>query len=200
MSKTCSECNNLCKTDSYGPDLYGYFWCDRKREKTLANQDECRHFTEHPTRTTSEAQETYKLSVDKNKPSSCFITTICCEILGLSDNCAYLQCLRSFRDGYMSRSNKGLNSLYMYDSVGPLIADYIKRQENQKDVASNMFYGYILPAFNAICDGNDELAQDIYTQMVNSLMNKEFLNAPSLLLQVEEPRIVKTKTLGHARI
>lgn len=116
--------------------------------------------------------------------SSCYITTIICDVLGLEDNCGVLNTLRDFRDNTMQKNVKYLPLLLEYDVVGPQISSLIKQEYSKtKDIELwTQFYNfYLVPTFNLINENKNEEAVSRYIEMVSSL--KEYFALESINLE-----------------
>jgi len=104
--------------------------------------------------------------------SSCFITTVVCNILGYDDNCFVLESLRDLRDKYMQPNEDCKKDLYDYDTVGPQIAEILDNDYNEsKDttVANELYLKYILPAAIEAKQDRPNNAITIYKRMTNML-------------------------------
>lgn len=69
----------------------------------------------------------------RESTSSCYITTIVCNLMGNNDSCAVLNTLRSFRDNFLQKDEKYAKILYEYDTIGPLIASCLNEQFSKMD-------------------------------------------------------------------
>lgn len=104
--------------------------------------------------------------------SSCYITTIICDVLGFEDDCSILNTLRYFRDNTMQKDIKYLPLLLEYDVIGPQIANNIQREySNTKDIELwTQFYNfYLVQTANLIKENKQEEAVNCYIEMVSSL-------------------------------
>lgn len=121
----------------------------------------------------------------KSSSSSCYITTIVCNILKYDDNCHCLNILRKFRN-YMLTQPCLLSILYEYDVVGPIISKNIMEDENKKQIATHLYNNYIEPTVRLIENNFYDLAIKKYVEMVNSL--KKLYNI-DMVLNIEEEKI-----------
>lgn len=121
--------------------------------------------------------DNYKYS----KPSSsCFITTVVCDTLGMDDNNMYLTILRNFRKNYLQKKPDGIKVLEEYDTIGPVIAQCIRKDEKKNEVAQGVFVNSILPVINDICEGKNVSAIKRYTSMTRNLISKYGLETLTL--------------------
>ena len=93
------------------------------------------------------------------------------DILDLPDDTFCLEVLRQYRDTYLVNTDGGLEILEDYDTVGPIISEYIKNDENNFDIAKTMYNQYINPAIKNIMQGYNENALYIYENMTLDLMD-----------------------------
>lgn len=80
----------------------------------------------------------------------CFITTVTCKILGAPDDNIILKILRSFRDGVLQKDKAYAEILKFYDTVGPMIAEYLEADENRREIANNIYCNYLVPISGSI--------------------------------------------------
>lgn len=156
---TCSECTYLNLNKERDKD--GQFWCEEKLEWFYADSAECKSYCKADNRSSSVAESHRKYSKEKQSSGGCFITTMLCEILGLKDDNIYLQILREFRNNYLQKNPNTINILKEYDFVGPLIAQKLKNDPNNKIVAREYFCNYII-----------EITEDIYNSRFNNAINR----------------------------
>lgn len=127
---------------------------------------------------------------NRRSSSSCYLTTIVCNILNYPDNSDYLVTLRKFRDNYMRLKPNLLPILYEYDVIGPLLSKYISDDKNKNQVASNLLNNYIIPVTNLIKSNNYEQAINKYIEMVNKL--KQLYNV-DITLNIENTNEITGK-------
>ncbi len=105
----------------------------------------------------------------------CYITTIVCDILELSDDCGLLETLRGFRNNVMQKEPKYKKVLYEYDIVGPQIAKYLMedygKSEDREEIIG-LFNFFILPTVKYINEKNYPEAVDRYTKLTEALIDK----------------------------
>ena len=109
----------------------------------------------------------------KHEESSgpCFITTVACEILGLSDNHEVLNTLRGFRDNVLQKDEKYAEILKVYDAIGPMVADAIRNDENREQVALDLYKSSLLPIVEEIKNNNYVRAIKHYLYMTLFLVS-----------------------------
>lgn len=98
----------------------------------------------------------------------CFLTTACCEALGLADDCFELRTLRRFRDRVMLASEEGTQEVRVYYALAPAIARALSRPEN-RGRARDLYYRFILPCTVLVRLGCTAQARALYRRMVVDL-------------------------------
>jgi hypothetical protein len=101
----------------------------------------------------------------------CFLTTACCDMAGLADDCFELRVLRQFRDTVLSRMPGGREEIELYYDVGPGIAEAIARPGEERALAK-VYAGTILPCVGLILVGAHGAARARYVAMVRGLMDR----------------------------
>lgn len=166
MIDYCSECTYL-KID--GDKNYGKFWCENMKEWKYASSKKCDYYCDAYSRRSSDANAAYKYSEDSKKPD-CYLTTIICDILAMDDNNIYLNNMRSLRNNYLQKNEKGLEILLQYDIVGPQISKLISSDSGKFNIAYTLFNKYISPITLDIIDKRYEDAIIRYQEMTNKLI------------------------------
>lgn len=105
----------------------------------------------------------------------CFITTACCQMLNKPDDCYELTLLRRYRDGYLAEQPDGEELIAMYYDVAPSIVKHINRQPDSAAIYSRIYTEYLLPCIRMIERGELSECRELYTEMVNDLKEKYFL-------------------------
>ena len=146
------ECIDCTHMDPYDKK-WNKFYCLYNHYYVEANSPSCRHFNK------------------KKMPSTCYLTTIACDILGYKDDAYPLQTLRDFRDNYMKMNSEYDQVLEDYDIVGPMICDKLEEDENNVEVARSMMNNYIAPAVMLIDDKHYDYAIRLYECMTIDLMH-----------------------------
>lgn len=113
--------------------------------------------------------------------SSCFITTICCQILGKDDNDPIMTNLRNFRKNVLRENQKYYFILKEYDVIGPMIADALINDKDKEELAFCFYQSTILPVNDFINQKNYDDAVSLYLLMTKALieyygLNQEYQN------------------------
>jgi hypothetical protein len=101
-------------------------------------------------------------------PDGCFITSACCEAIGLDDDCFELRALRRYRDEVLAKRPGGVNEIAAYYALAPLILGRLPR-EGRKRLLHFLYARYILPSALAAMLGFDDLAHRLYARMIREL-------------------------------
>lgn len=101
-------------------------------------------------------------------PDDCFLTTACCGVVGLADDCAELTTLRAFRDRVMLATPEGRADVARYYQIAPAILAEMKRRGDER-VLLRLYFTTILPAVLAARVGLNGVARHIYTAMMAKL-------------------------------
>ena len=110
------------------------------------------------------------LAADKKcePPEGCFITTACCQTLGLDDDCFELRTLRRYRDRVLALRPGGAGDIAAYYELAPQILARLPRQTRGKRLRL-LYARYILPAALAASLGLNALAYRLYVAMLDEL-------------------------------
>jgi len=107
-------------------------------------------------------------------PEGCFITTACCEVLGLDDDCFELRTLRHYRDEVLAKAPGGADAVARYYALAPGILAWLRATSQRPDqTLLNVYARFILPAALAAKLGLNALAFRLYVRMVDALMENE---------------------------
>jgi hypothetical protein len=101
-------------------------------------------------------------------PEGCFITTACCDILGLNDDCFELRTLRRYRDDVLAARRGGAADISRYYALAPVILRAIPAWD-RAHVLRSVYVRYILPAAVAARFGLNALAYRLYARMISEL-------------------------------
>ena len=102
-------------------------------------------------------------------PEGCFITTACCETLGLPDDCFELRTLRRYRDEVLAKRPAGVEQIAAYYRLAPLILARLPQEARGRRLRS-LYARYILPAALAAKCGLNTLAYGLYVRMLDELL------------------------------
>jgi hypothetical protein len=116
-----------------------------------------------------------KLADDECTPpqESCFITTACCEVLGLADDCFELRELRRYRDEVLAERPGGAAAIARYYELAPRILARLPDEARSRRLLS-VYARFVLPAAVAARLGLNALAYRLYVRMLEELAG-EFL-------------------------
>ena len=184
MEYCCGNCEVLDFNDcKWGNEYY----CKVQRKYIKPDHNTCSSFIKN--------RNTLDQEKNNYKPSGCFMTTVCCTILGLDDNCFELKCLRELRDFYM-KPNKNMHYiLHEYDEISPLISARIAFEKNNRAYALYIVEKYLHPCAKYVEQGKYGQATLHYMEMMNTLKAK--YNITTTKKENEETPI---EVLGKARI
>ncbi len=98
----------------------------------------------------------------------CFLTTACCEVLGLPDDCFELEALRRYRDLVLAASPQGRKDITLYYRFAPAILAALPEVE-RRDRLLSLYLRFILPSALAARFGLNRLAQRRYARMMAEL-------------------------------
>ena len=111
----------------------------------------------------------------------CFLTTACCELLGLADDCFELKQLRRYRDDVLAASPRGREDIAFYYRLAPSILEALPQAERRQRLLG-LYLRFILPSAVAAMLGLNGLAYRLYQRMIGEL-GREF--APPELKQAD---------------
>jgi len=107
-------------------------------------------------------------------PEGCFITTACCEVLGLDDDCFELCTLRRYRDEVLAKAPGGADAIARYYALAPEILARLRANSERPDrTLLSVYARFILPAALAAKLGLDASAYRLYVRMVDALMENQ---------------------------
>ena len=99
----------------------------------------------------------------------CFLTTVCVNHRGLTDNCYELKTLRNFRDTYMRMSPDGDQLIEQYYHDGPKIVSTIIRHPRKDAILSEMYNSLVKPSIRLIEQNKLEEARKFYMDYTREL-------------------------------
>jgi hypothetical protein len=100
----------------------------------------------------------------------CFITTACCAVIGLPDDCFELRTLRRYRDEVLAKTPDGHAQIARYYAEAPHILASLARDARKSErVLLSVYARFVLPAALAAKFGLNELAYGLYTRMLAEL-------------------------------
>lgn len=95
----------------------------------------------------------------------CFITTACCEHMGLDDDCVELTTLRRFRDNYLLHNGVGKELTQSYYRIAPEFVEKINARED-KAIIYEEIYQKIMRIVNLINSSANEDAIVEYLKLL----------------------------------
>jgi len=101
-------------------------------------------------------------------PEGCFITTACCEVLGLGDDCFELRSLRRYRDEVLAKQPGGISAIARYYAQAPRILARLSTKTRKHRLLS-VYARFVLPAALAARLGLNALAYRLYARMLDEL-------------------------------
>jgi hypothetical protein len=106
-------------------------------------------------------------------PEGCFITTACCEVLGLDDDCFELRTLRRYRDTVLALQPGGAEAIASYYALAPAILTELRAGPDRAEALLSVYARFVLPAALAARLGLNALAYRLYVRMLNELTGAE---------------------------
>lgn len=103
--------------------------------------------------------------------SSCFITTVACELLNKADNDPVMNNLRNFRDNILQCNKKYYDTLKEYDVIGPVLARKLANDKDGKKISSVLYDDVLSPISNLITLEEYDVAVEKYYVMTLMLIN-----------------------------
>lgn len=193
MDKNCGSCTYLDL--NYGGDCNGKYYCNKKWERHLATDIACSNYTKAYSRSSSSYNNAIDYSKSKQQ-SNCYITTLLCDILKLSDTNYYINILRNFRNNYLRYNIEYNHLLVEYDIVGPIICRNLIFDKQKNIIAAKLFYNYISPVVSLIEDNMFVDAIVRYSMMVSKLKEIYGINTKVTRKDIEECDITLS---GHGK-
>ena len=95
-------------------------------------------------------------ATDVSGGGGCFLTTACCEYMGLPDNCYELQLMRQFRDEVLTKSYAGITLIKFYYDLAPHIVEAIEKSKKKEEILK-WVYKEVVEICNLVeCGKNDD--------------------------------------------
>ena len=182
----CAACTYMKENNNCGK-----FFCEMKNTYRSAAERRCYNYIE--ARRRSNDQREYMIYISQHSGSGCYLTTIMCKLLNYPDNNEYLNTLRFFRNNVMQTNPNYMPLLLLYDNIGPEISKRLETDPNGKEIATVFFTNYIEKAVNAIDEGKNNTAINIYTAMTKTLADKYEIPVP--IIKVDKD--INPTELGH---
>jgi hypothetical protein len=123
-------------------------------------------------------QDSFSPCYDQSQPDyfsdgtgyGCFLTTACCAVVGLPDDCWELETLRRFRDGWMSRFAEGRADVERYYREAPAVAGRLSASRAGRSQLLRLYWTVIVPSAVLIRLGANRLAYRLYRRMMLDLL------------------------------
>ena len=189
----CAACTYMGESSDYT----GKYYCSTKGEDRYACDARCYSFCEAYSRSNYSRENMYNNSLNHSGSSGCYLTTIICQLLGYPDNNYYLNTLRNFRDNVMKTNINYIPLLLTYDTIGPIIASQLRKDNHGREIAETFFSKYIVKSVDAISESKEQDAIKIYTAMTNALAENYNINTNIVIPTINE---IDVTQLGHGRV
>ncbi len=110
---------------------------------------------------------------DPNAPvdSNCFLTTACCELVGLTDDCFELRALRRFRDQVLARTPEGRRDIALYYERAPQILRMMAVRDETRHLLP-LYFTHILPSAVLAHLGLRRLPDRLYRDLMGRLTRR----------------------------
>ncbi len=108
---------------------------------------------------------------------SCFLTTACCDVLGLGDDCFELRTLRRYRDDVLANTPEGSAAIAAYYRIAPTVLARLEQGDLVRQLLP-IYARFVLPSAIAARLGLNRLAFRLYRRMMRDLTREL---APELL-------------------
>ncbi len=123
--------------------------------------------------------EEFQEQQQPQSPGQCFLTTACCGIVGLADDCFELSALRRFRDQVMLVSEDGRRDVTLYYASAPAILEAM-RDYGETGRLLGLYFTTILPCAIFIRLGLKRMPRRLYTRMMEKLAARYLSSAQGL--------------------
>ncbi|VAV97315.1 hypothetical protein MNBD_ALPHA06-1298 [hydrothermal vent metagenome] len=106
---------------------------------------------------------------EKQCGADCYLTTACCDAIGLDDDCWELTQLRRFRDVELIKLPGGRREIKQYYQSAPAIVSKLLRRNNARTRLLRLYWQYILPSAILARIGANRLSRILYRSMLRHL-------------------------------
>ena len=103
------------------------------------------------------------------KRGLCFITTAVCEAEGKPDDCAELTAFRSFRDGWLARTEAGRALIEEYYETAPAVVAVMRWADDEAARCAELRRDWLDPCYEALRCGDNETCKKLYIEMMRTL-------------------------------
>ena len=115
---TCGSCKNYEYAGEYQKGYCSYY------RSYYYHDDSCSHWERGNVTSAS---------------SGCFLTTACCEYMGLPDDCRELTVMRNVRDTYLKNTDIGKAMIDLYYEKAPDIVAKLDKKINKSEIYKNIY-------------------------------------------------------------
>ncbi len=119
------------------------------------------------------------LSRSNSNGDSCFLTTACCELVGLDDDCFELTVLRRYRDTVLPRLPGGRGRDRAVLRPGAVRSRRPSRAARRSGNSLGLYFTHILPCVALACLGFREATRRRYRDMLVRLARAAGVAAPA---------------------
>jgi hypothetical protein len=112
----------------------------------------------------------------KPDPGCCFLTTACCEAIGLPDDCFELSTLRRYRDEVLAHMRDGPGEIERYYALAPAILRAMREQGGERELL-RLYFSRILPCVFLARIGAARLTRMLYRDMIGRLCRRYLAEA-----------------------
>lgn len=99
-------------------------------------------------------------------PADCVLTTACCDMLGLADDCWELRTLRIFRDSWLRAQSFGEVEINQYYQLASQTLASLNSLKDASHYLTRLYWCFILPSALLACVGANRLAYQLYKRGV----------------------------------
>lgn len=122
-------------------------------------------------RTTKHTSTSYSSDSHVERASFCFISTVICEYLGKSDDCAELNTLRSYRDNWLRNQPGGQQLIAEYYNNAPILVSKLKSSAKYKTYCQYLWDNYLKQCLTFIENKQYESCKELYIEMYRYLQH-----------------------------
>ena len=103
------------------------------------------------------------------KKGFCFVTTAVCEAEGKADDCAELTAFRSFRDGWLAKTEQGRALIEEYYETAPAVVAAMRWGDDEAARCAELRRDWLTPCYEALLRGDNEGCKKLYVAMMRDL-------------------------------
>lgn len=159
--QTCIECGQQFEITN---NQYDFYW-----SKGLDLPKRCKSCRDANKKQSLNSRDGYSSPKNNNSSGSngsfCFISTVICEYLGKSDDCAELNILRNYRDNWLRNQPEGQQLIVEYYNNAPLIVSRLKASDNYESHCQYLWDNYLQPCIYFVENKQYESCKKLYIEM-----------------------------------